>query len=121
MAQDFTSPFDTSGQIDPEIIANPYPSYHQMRTRDPVHWNAETPCWDLTRYADVESVYRDRRMSSDRMSMFAARIPEPEISSGRHVFYNPGSASPAAGVDDGNLIFDDQKHAGAPRPGLGED
>ena len=76
MSQEFVSPFDTSGQIDPEVIANPYPSYHQLRTRDPVHWNPETPCWDLTRYADVEVAYRDRRMSADRMSVFAARIPE---------------------------------------------
>ena len=76
MSQKFTSPFDTSGQIDPEVIANPYPSYHQLRTVDPVHWNPETPCWDLTRYADVEEVYRDGRMSVDRMSVFSARIPE---------------------------------------------
>lgn len=77
MPQDFTSPFDTSGQIDREVIANPYPSYERLRTRDPVHWNPETPAWDLTRYADVEMAYRERRMSADRMSVFAARIPEP--------------------------------------------
>ena len=76
MPQEFKSPFDTSGQIDPNVIANPYPSYHQLRTVDPVHWNPETPAWDLTRYADVEEVYRDRRMSADRMSVFAARIPD---------------------------------------------
>jgi len=77
MTKEFKSPFDTSGQIDPDVIANPYPSYHQMRTRDPVHWNPETPAWDLTRYADVEEVYRDRRMSAERMTIFEARIPEP--------------------------------------------
>lgn len=76
MSQDFTSPFDTSGQIDPEVIVDPYPSYHQLRTVDPVHWNPETPSWDLTRYAEVEEVYRDRRMSVDRMSVFSDRIPE---------------------------------------------
>ena len=76
MSQDFTSPFDTSGQIDPEVIADPYPSYHQLRIVDPVHWNPEIPSWDLTRYAEVEEVYRDRRMSVDRMSVFSDRIPE---------------------------------------------
>ena len=77
MSKKFTSPFDTSGQIDATVIANPYPSYHQMRTQDPVHWNPETSCWELTRYADAELVYRDRRMSAERMSLFTARIPEP--------------------------------------------
>ena len=76
MRQGFTSPFDTSGPVPPEVIANPYPSYDQMRTLEPVHWNPETPCRELTRYADVESVYRDRSMSADRMSIIEARIPE---------------------------------------------
>ena len=61
MPQGFTSPSDTSGQIDFEVIANPYPSYEQLRTRDPVHWNPETPARDLTRYADVEMAYWERR------------------------------------------------------------
>ena len=76
MTQGFTSPFDTSGPVAPEVIADPYSAYLQMRTQDPVHWNPETPSWDLTRYADVEPAYRDRFMSADRMSIFEARIPE---------------------------------------------
>jgi len=76
MAQEFTSPFDTSGRVDPEVIANPYPSYDKLRTLDPVHWNPETLAWELTQYADVELALRDRHMSVDRMSVFEARIPE---------------------------------------------
>jgi len=49
MSQEFTSPFDTNERVPPEIIANPYPSYHQLRTRNPVHWNSETPGWERTR------------------------------------------------------------------------
>ena len=76
MTQVLTSPFDTSGPVSPEVIANPYPSYDHMRTLEPVHWNPETPCWELTRYTDVEPVFRGRFMSADRMSIIEARIPE---------------------------------------------
>ena len=68
--------YPLKSSVPPEVIANPYPSYDQMRTLEPVHWNPETPCRELTRYADVESVYRDRSMSADRMSIIEARIPE---------------------------------------------
>ncbi len=77
MSQQFTSPFDTSGRLDPEIIANPYPSYHQLRSEDPVHWNEGLQAWDLTRYADVLEALRDRRLSADRMVVYSGRIPEP--------------------------------------------
>ena len=77
MSQEFTSPFDTSGQIDPEVIANPYPSYQELQTRDPVHWNEGLQAWTLTRYADVLEVLRDQRLSVDRMSRFGGGLPEP--------------------------------------------
>jgi pimeloyl-[acyl-carrier protein] synthase len=44
----------------PEVIQNPYPLYHRLRTEDPVHL---TPLgiWVLTRYDDVAFVLRDGR------------------------------------------------------------
>ena len=77
MSQTFTSPFDTPGKLDPDIIANPYPHYHQLRAEDPVHWNEGLQQWDVTSYAGVMEVLRDRRMSSDRMFIFEGRLPEP--------------------------------------------
>ena len=77
MSQEFTSPFDRSDRLDPEIIANPYPSYHELLARDPVHWSEERQGWFLTRYADVLEALRDRRLSSDRISAYASIIPEP--------------------------------------------
>ena len=77
MTQEFTSPHDVYGRLDPEIIANPYPSYHQLRTEDPVHWGEGRQGWLLTRYADVLEALRDRRLSADRISAYANRIPEP--------------------------------------------
>ena len=43
---------------------NPYPLYHRLRAEDPVHRSVMGQ-WILTRYADVNSVLRDRRFGPD--------------------------------------------------------
>ncbi|HEY6406896.1 MAG TPA: cytochrome P450 [Ktedonobacteraceae bacterium] len=55
--------------LDPEVLANPYPLYHQLRREDPVHWDPYLHAWVVTRYADVLSVFQ--RFSS-------ARTPTPD-------------------------------------------
>lgn len=50
--------------LDPEVLANPYPLYEQLRTEDPVHWDPYLHAWVVTRYADVISVFQ--RFSADR-------------------------------------------------------
>jgi cytochrome P450 len=47
----------------PEVRANPYPFYAQLRSEDPVHWDDELDFWVLTRYTDIASVYQDPRFS----------------------------------------------------------
>ena len=42
-----------------------------------MHWNEPFGTWTLTRYSDVIETLRDQRMSSDRMSLYTDRIPEP--------------------------------------------
>ncbi len=42
--------------LDPEVVANPYPLYHQLRSEDPVHWDPFLHKWVITRYADVLTV-----------------------------------------------------------------
>ena len=54
----------------PEVIANPYPYFHQLRKEDPVHWNDWWGGWVLTRYDDVQASFQDRRLSADRMTPF---------------------------------------------------
>src|SRR5437867_1322233 len=42
--------------LDPEVLANPYPLYHRLRTEDPVHWDPFLHTWVVTRYTDVVTV-----------------------------------------------------------------
>jgi hypothetical protein len=42
--------------LDPEVLANPYPLYHQLREKDPVHWDPFLHAWVVTRYEEVVQV-----------------------------------------------------------------
>src|SRR5438128_4229552 len=55
--------------LDPEILANPYPLYHRLRTEAPVHWDPYLHAWVVTRYADVVTVLHH---------FSANRTPTPE-------------------------------------------
>src|SRR4029450_5669620 len=46
--------------MDPEFLADPYPTYHRLRDEDPVH-HSPLDFWVLTRYEDVAAVLRDPR------------------------------------------------------------
>jgi len=57
-------------QLTADFYRSPYPTYAALRTCDPVHRCADGSYF-LTRYADVERVYRDRvRFSSDKRAVF---------------------------------------------------
>jgi cytochrome P450 len=55
--------------LSPEILADPYPLYRQLRIHDPVHWDSFLHAWVVTRYADVVKVLH--HCSADR-------TPKPE-------------------------------------------
>ncbi len=40
----------------PEFRANPYPTYHYLRTHHPIYYRPERNDWVLTRYADIVEV-----------------------------------------------------------------
>jgi len=50
--------------LDPEVLANPYPLYRQLRTEDPVHWDPFLHAWIVTRYTDIVTVLH--RFSANR-------------------------------------------------------
>jgi cytochrome P450 len=55
--------------LDPEVLANPYPLYHKLRSQDPVHWDPFLHAWVVTRYSDVVHVLHH---------FSANRTPTPE-------------------------------------------
>src|SRR3977135_3100492 len=55
--------------LEPEVLANPYPLYHKLRSEDPVHWDRFLHTWVVTRYPDVVNVLH---------SFSADRTPTPE-------------------------------------------
>ncbi len=55
--------------LDPEVLSNPYPLFHRLRTEDPVHWDPYLHAWVVTRYSDVVRVLHD---------FSAQRTPTPD-------------------------------------------
>ena len=76
-----------SNLLRPEVLADPYPLYREIRSQDPVHWDDENDFWVLTRYADITSVLRDGRFSKAQgMTAGLDRLPEDERETAKPVF-----------------------------------
>jgi pimeloyl-[acyl-carrier protein] synthase len=60
--------------FDPEVVADPYPSYHRLRASDPVHRHP-LGFYVLTRYDDVAAFLRDPRFGkSGYEALFESRF-----------------------------------------------
>jgi pimeloyl-[acyl-carrier protein] synthase len=57
------STLSLSNLLRPEVRANPYPLYHELRSDDPVHWDESMGFWAVTRYSDIVSILHDTRFS----------------------------------------------------------
>jgi cytochrome P450 len=51
--------------LDPEVLADPYPLYRQLRDEAPVYWDPYLHVWVVTRHRDVVEVLR--RFSAQRV------------------------------------------------------
>ncbi len=61
-------------RLGPQFYADPYPTYAALRDLDPIH-RCPDGSYFLTRYADLERIYRDRRhFSSDKKEVFAPKF-----------------------------------------------
>src|ERR1700681_2271107 len=49
-----------------ELYANPYPFYHRLRAKYPVHLDSYFGCWVVTTYEDVITAFANRDLSSER-------------------------------------------------------
>src|SRR5271155_3320799 len=52
--------------LQPDILANPYPIFRQLRTEDPIHEDPSEQGWIISRHDDVAAVFTDRRFSAER-------------------------------------------------------
>ena len=57
--------------MDPEFLADPYPTYHRLRAEDPVH-HSPLGFWVLTRYEDVAAILRDARFIKEPLAALVA-------------------------------------------------
>jgi hypothetical protein len=74
--------------LSPDVIANPYPYYHRLRTLDPVH-RSPLGVFVASRHADVGFVLRDKRFGKDFVGRMTRRfgpqvLDEPVYRSMRH-------------------------------------
>ncbi|MET8560963.1 cytochrome P450 [Streptomyces flaveolus] len=47
--------------LSPEFAANPYPAYAVMREKEPLIWHEATRSYIISRYEDVERVFKDKK------------------------------------------------------------
>jgi cytochrome P450 len=100
---------------DPEFFArhDPHPVFKRLRTEDPVHWTngrLRRGFWSVTRYEDVQRVFRDTRTySSER---YGVGLPSsPEVESGP-----PESVPPQERANGAMLVITDPpRHDGLRR------
>ena len=89
--------------LSPEVKANPYPYYADLRRSAPVYYVESLDCWAVSRYADVNYVLRTPKLFSSEI-LFTARHgemnPVPEAlsldffrPSGPHAFTEVGQQS----------------------------
>jgi cytochrome P450 len=67
---------------DPGFVADPYPVYARLRAQHPVLYNDETNQWIVSRFADVNTLLRDRRLGRTYLHVATnaemGRAEEPE-------------------------------------------
>lgn len=60
----------TYSPFDPEVMADPYPVYRELRDHAPVYWSPEASCWVLSRYDDVSTALADPATYSSASGIF---------------------------------------------------
>lgn len=59
----------------PEMAVDPYPAYHELRRRDPVH-QSPLGFWFLSRHTDVAAFFADRRLEHRYVQTQTMRLGE---------------------------------------------
>jgi pimeloyl-[acyl-carrier protein] synthase len=72
-------PADPVPLFGPEMRADPYPLYHQLRAMDPVYWSESFNAWIVTSFDAVVAGLNDLRLSSDRSGLFEEMAGSEEL------------------------------------------
>jgi cytochrome P450 len=81
--------------LEPEIAADPYHLYRELRESDPVFWDPFLHAWVVTRYADVVTVLQkfsaDRTLSTEQLNNMGlgALAPIVEVMKLQMLFRDP--------------------------------
>ncbi|GAA1918454.1 cytochrome P450 [Streptantibioticus ferralitis] len=79
---------DPEEMVNEAFLKDPYPFFADPRRNDPVHWNAPTGAWYITRYADVFDLLVDRRLSASAEGETITRTPaEGQVAALVHDFF----------------------------------
>lgn len=62
----------------PDVLTDPYPTYRRMLADEPIHWSAPLGGWVLLRHQDVSAALRDSRLSTARLSLMFAALPDEQ-------------------------------------------
>ena len=65
--------------LDPQVLADPYPLYHRLRTEAPVLWDPYLYAWVVTRYADIVTVLHQFSAKCAPTPEHLASIGMPEL------------------------------------------
>jgi cytochrome P450 len=65
--------------LDPQVLADPYPLYHRLRTEAPVLWDPYLHAWVVTRYADIVTVLHQFSAKCAPTPQQLAAIGMPEL------------------------------------------
>lgn len=67
----------------PELIADPFLHYNQLREVDPVHWNERNKVWIVTRYDDVSWLTSHSELFSSAVDARDPLPPYPPVEPGQ--------------------------------------
>lgn len=68
---------DPFGLADPSTRTEPHAAYAKLREQAPVYFAEAWGCWLITPYDEVVACFRDDRLSADRATSYAAKLPPP--------------------------------------------
>lgn len=59
----------------PDLAADPYPFYRELRENHPVHYDKWMRSWVILGYEEISSLSKDDRLSGARIESFHESLP----------------------------------------------